>query len=561
MLTYQHARRIIMEDNSSREIRHPEGEPNSLSNSTKTKALTTQSSHMVCDTFKGVVHLEWDPQAPVTPLGQLAFFIDFLKTSKLYDEWLNDCPLPLKLKGPHSSGVANILGTLFLSSLSGQRRYSHITTIRNDEVNPPLLGMTKIVSEDTARRAFQFIDEENPPESELWRKNYQHWEQLCQEWQQKHLNICYEPLLCEPWILDVDTTVKPLYGHQEGAEVGYNPEKPGRPAHIIHTYMIAGVRLILDAEVLPGKQTAAMYTLPRLLSLIDEMSEEKKPTLIRGDCAFGNERVLYDVEMRKLNYLFKIKKTQGVKTLIDLVSHESPEKWVDVGQGWSAIGGELKLLGWTKKRKVLIQRRPLRKRKPGRPKKEEQLLLPFTGLTKADLKYEYAVLVTNLNLSAPTIVQLYRDRADSENVFDELKNQWGWGGFVTQDLLRSQITARIVAQVYNWWSLFTRLADPGKRREAITSRPLLLYGVGRRTTHAGQTTITITPTHAKYALAQEMMNGIRGVLNWFKSLAEQFSTTQKWIMMLSIIFKQFLKGRLLGSIQKMPPGYESFEFS
>jgi hypothetical protein len=203
----------------------------------------------------------------------------------------------------------------------------------------------------------------------------------------------------------------------------------------------------------------------------------------------------------------------------------------------------------------------LRKRKPGRPKKEEQLLLPFTGLTKADLKYEYAVLVTNLNLSAPTIVQLYRDRADSENVFDELKNQWGWGGFVTQDLLRSQITARIVAQVYNWWSLFTRLADPGKRREAITSRPLLLYGVGRRTTHAGQTTITITPTHAKYALAQEMMNGIRGVLNWFKSLAEQFNTTQKWIMMLSIIFKQFLKGRLLGSIQKMPPGYESFEFS
>ena len=40
-----------------------------------------------------------------------------------------------------------------------------------------------------------------------------------------------EPLLSEPWILDVDTTVKPLYGHQEGAVVGYNPKKPGRPSH------------------------------------------------------------------------------------------------------------------------------------------------------------------------------------------------------------------------------------------------------------------------------------------------------------------------------------------
>lgn len=549
-----------MDNNPNSEIVHPEGELNSLSKSTKNEVITTQSNRILCETFNGVVHLEWDAQAPVTPFGQLPFFIDFLKTSHLYEEWVNDCPLPLKLKGPHSSGVADILGTLFLSSLSGQRRYCHITTIRNDEVNPPLLGMTKIVSEDTARRAFQFFDAENPPESDLWRKNYQHWEKLCREWQQKHLNVCYEPLLCEPWVLDLDTTVKPLYGHQEGAEVGYNPQKPGRPAHIIHTYMIAGIRLILDSEVLSGKQSAAKYSLPRLLSLIDEMPEENKPTLVRGDCAFGTEHVLHDLETRNCNYLFKIKKTSGAKALIDLVSYESPEKWVDVGQGWSAIGGELKLLGWTKKRKVLIQRRPLKKRRPGRPKKEEQMVLPFIGLTKADLKYEYAVLVTNLNLSAPTIVQLYRDRADSENVFDELKNQWGWGGFMTQDLLRSQITARIVSQVYNWWSLFTRLADPKKRREAITSRPLLLYGVGRRTTHAGQTTITITPTHAKFALAQEMMNGIKGVLNWFKSLAEQFTIKQKWKMMLSIIFKQFLKGRLLGSIQKLPPGYESFEF-
>jgi hypothetical protein len=28
--------------------------------------------------------------------------------------------------------------------------------------------------------------------------------------------------------------------------------------------------------------------------------------------------------------------------------------------------------------------------------------------------------------------------------------------------------------VYNWWSLFTRLADPEHHREALTSRPLLL---------------------------------------------------------------------------------------
>ena len=48
------------------------------------------------------------------------------------------------------------------------------------------------------------------------------------------------------WILDVDTTVKPLYGRQEGAVVGYNPKKPRRPSHCYHTYSMAGTRLVFD---------------------------------------------------------------------------------------------------------------------------------------------------------------------------------------------------------------------------------------------------------------------------------------------------------------------------
>ena len=30
------------------------------------------------DTYAGRLHVEWDPQAAVTPLGQLPFFIEFL---------------------------------------------------------------------------------------------------------------------------------------------------------------------------------------------------------------------------------------------------------------------------------------------------------------------------------------------------------------------------------------------------------------------------------------------------------------------------------------------------
>ncbi|WP_031433564.1 hypothetical protein [Methylomarinum vadi] len=60
--------------------------------------------------------------------------------------------------------------------------------------------------------------------------------------------------------------------------------------------------------------------------------------------------------------------------------------------------------------------------------------LSFTELSDDVVVYEYSVLVTSLEQEALNVAQLYRDRADAENNFDELKNHWGWGGFTTQDL-------------------------------------------------------------------------------------------------------------------------------
>jgi len=37
------------------------------------------------DSYFGPIRVEWDHGAAMTPLGQLPFFIDFLKTSGLFD--------------------------------------------------------------------------------------------------------------------------------------------------------------------------------------------------------------------------------------------------------------------------------------------------------------------------------------------------------------------------------------------------------------------------------------------------------------------------------------------
>jgi hypothetical protein len=90
-------------------------------------------------------------------------------------------------------------------------------------------------------------------------------------WLQGELGQCYEPLLSEKHVLDIDPTMKPLYGNQEGAEVGYNPKKPGRPSHSFHSYFIAETRLLLDVDVRPRNQTAGIYSHDGLWNLLDKL--------------------------------------------------------------------------------------------------------------------------------------------------------------------------------------------------------------------------------------------------------------------------------------------------
>src|SRR5271155_5745913 len=130
-----------------------------------------------------------------------------------------------------------------------------MTALRCDPVNPPLLGMNEVVSEDAVRRGLDKIKEG-----------------AGLAWLQGHLDYTTRPLLSEPWILDIDTTVKPLYGHQEGAVVSYNPHKRGRPSHSYHCYMMANLRLVLAVEVAPGNQHTSKHSSPRLWELLDGLA-------------------------------------------------------------------------------------------------------------------------------------------------------------------------------------------------------------------------------------------------------------------------------------------------
>lgn len=485
----------------------------------KRKALARQHAAIALDTFGGRIHVEWDPTAAVTPLGQLPFFIEFLKVSGLFDRWVADCPL--EYQSNHASDKRAVLATLLLSILAGHHRYAHITAIRQDGIHPELLGVPHLVSEDAARRALAKIDETSGV-----------------AWLARHLATTTRSLLATPWILDLDATVKCLYGKQEGAIVGYNPKKPGRPSHSYHSALMANTRLALAVEVMAGNETAPLHSMPGIWAWLDTLPKAERPAVLRGDVAYGNESVLREAEAREQPYLGKLRLTKNVKDLIKQLFRQA--EWADAGQGWEGVEDTLTLRGWSRSRRVVVLRRKL----------SGELLLTGTddrqnefAFIEGDIptaRYEYAVLVTSVPHDVLALAQLYRDRADAENNFDELKNQWGWGGYTTQDLARCRLMARMVALIYNWWTLFVRLAHPHKHFEAITSRPLLLHGVATHTRHAGQTRLTLTSTHAKQATIQAVLTNVAGFLRTLKTTAEQWTDGQRLRAILERAFAKFM---------------------
>jgi hypothetical protein len=118
-------------------------------------------------------------------------------------------------------------------------------------------------------------------------------------------------------------------------------------------------------------------------------------------------------------YLFKLKLTSNVRRAIAQVPWPLWEVAPTVGCQQFAET-TVRLEGWSRERRIVI----VHTLKPTNPTPQDRF-----WETPED---EVVVYLTNLDRKDAALKQvalLYAQRADTENVFDELKNQWGFGGY------------------------------------------------------------------------------------------------------------------------------------
>ncbi len=183
----------------------------------------------------------------------------------------------------------------------------------------------------------------------------------------------------------------------------------------------------------------------------------------------------------------------------------------------------VRLQGWSRERRVVI----VRTLKPVNPTPQD--------LFRETPEDAVAVYVTNLAPGAATLEQvalLYAQRADTENVSDELKNQRGFRGDCSGRAVVTELAARLVLLTYNLWSLFTRLMGltPGHHTEAIKSRRSFLFMAAQVVESGRQRTL-------KLAVKVEWWQVLKGcyerLRTWLAATAPQLEAQGNFLRLLS----------------------------
>ena len=85
-----------------------------------------------------------------------------------------------------------------------------------------------------------------------------------------------------------------------------------------------------------------------------------------------------------------------------------------------------------------------------------------------------------------------------------------------------------------------RAANPQARREALTSRPLLLAAVGRAVSSGNQTMLYLTPMHAEAGLIKSMIANVYAAIQHVKAAAEQLPKLDRWRALLAYICQRIV---------------------
>jgi len=231
------------------------------------------------------------------------------------------------------------------------------------------------------------------------------------------------PLRQQRWrevFVDLDTTVMPLFGTQQGALPGPNPRYHGRPSYHPILARVAQTGTIIGARLRPGDRSLGELDVQDVEQWLDRTRAAVGPAALitmridaGGDCA----PLLRAIDDKGAWFLVKMKQTPNLVGAVWATEH-----WTTVER--DALGNPTRQVA-----EINFEREgwPAGEWRVFAMRTNERLSGSQAGLWE-DLDYSVHVYATNDAVhDADDLARRYDDRAGIEPVFAELKGGFGIG--------------------------------------------------------------------------------------------------------------------------------------
>jgi hypothetical protein len=114
-------------------------------------------------------------------------------------------------------------------------------------------------------------------------------------------------------IFDLDSTVLTVYGRQERAEVGYNPNKRGRPSYLPLLCCEGQTQACWEGSYHAGNTNVTAVAVPLLARAFAKPPEAIPPVRVRADGAFFDHKITESIEGKRAFYTIVARLSRPLK--------------------------------------------------------------------------------------------------------------------------------------------------------------------------------------------------------------------------------------------------------
>jgi len=242
-------------------------------------------------------------------------------------------------------------------------------------------------------------------------------------------------------ILDLDSTVLTVFGHQEGAEVGYNPRHRGKRSYQPLLCLEANSAHLCATQLRPGDIDPHSGTVELFRECWSSVPAHIREVRVRADAGFYHDAFLSELEDREAHYAVVAKVYPPLKRVLPGITYQR------VNSVWEMGECQHGARPWFEPRRHIVARRLL-------DQDDSTPTLFSLG------RYQYRCWVTNLELSPLGVQHFYDGRATIEVRIRELRQDFALAHIPTRRFAANALYLEIIRLAYNLVTAFQRLCLP-----------------------------------------------------------------------------------------------------